>query len=374
MPSRSRCFVLAALAAAPAAQSVATVPPVCRTLPGNAAVSMPLRWSQGVLQVFVDAPLLPTALTGQTITGLRLRRTVLPGAGPDPAMTRTLTVRGAFQPWPAAGMIGSITANRPPNTQVLFGPAPVAVPATPAPGPATTVGDDVVQIVFSQGLPVTAGTLFLEFEAGDGPLQVGTGHWIDAVWFENGVDQGLAVVVGDGSCTTLAEPTELRWTAPYGPVAGTSGALEVRGAPPTTAGSVGLVLVWAGIDPETRGPGAGYLGYGASFVGLDPGMAGCHQWAPFDVAWSGTSDPAGTFATSVDLPSTAAVGQRIALQAAWLDVSRPVLPLSFSNGLQLVCTSAGVQDRCSSLFFPGTLTNSPFGPFRGQMPVLRLEY
>ena len=51
-----------------------------------------------------------------------------------------------------------------------------------------------------------------------------------------------------------------------------------------------------------------------------------------------------------------------------------MIPLSFSNGLQLVCTGAGVQNRCCSYFFPGSATTSPWGSQIGQMPVLLLDY
>lgn len=356
------------------AQSTATVPPVCLTLPGNAAVSMPLRWSHGAMQVFVDAPLLPAGFVGNTITGVRLRRSTLPGDTAYPALQRTLTVRGAFQSPPAAAMIGGLTQNRPASTQILFGPAVVAVPATPAPGPATTTGDEFVVIPFTTPLPVTAGTLFLEFEAGDPPLQVGTGHWVDAVWLAGGSDSGLVVAVGDGSCTTRPEPTRLAWTAAHGPAAGSTAEVTVTGAPPTAGASTGLVLFWVGTEPETRPPGAGYLGYGASFATLDPTMVDCHQWAPLDVAWFGVTDAAGACATTFAIPGSVAIGQRLAAQAAWFDPSRPVLPLSLANGLQLVCRGAGVSNRCNTLFFPGAATVSPWPPFVGQMPVLLLEY
>lgn len=351
------------------AQNTATVPPICETLPGNAAFSMPLRWSEGTLQVFIDPELLPSGFVGETITGLRLRRSVLPGAVAYPAMTRTLTVRGAFQMPPAVNMIGMLMQNRPPNEQVLFGPAQISVPATPAPGPATTIGEQFVQIVFSQSLPVTAGTLYLEFEAGDPPLQVLTDNWVDAVWFDEGLDEGMVVAVGDGSCTTRTEPTRLRWTSAEGPLAGTTAELEVIGAPPA-----GFALVWVGLDPETVGPSAIYTGYGGSFGAVDPGMVDCHMWAPLDVAWFGPTDTTGTFATTFEIPGAVAIGQRLALQAGWLDFSRPVVPLSFSNGLQLVCRSAGVDDHCSSFFFPGQAETSPWGPLRGQMPVIVLDY
>lgn len=356
------------------AQSTATVPPVCRTLPGNAGLSMPLRWSHGAMQVFVDAALLPTAFVGHTITGVRLRRSTLPGDAAYPALQRTLTVRGAFQSPPAVAMIGGLTQNRPATTQVLFGPAVVGVPATPAPGPTTTTGDEFVLIPFTTPLLVTAGTLFLEFEAGDAPLQVGTGHWVDAVWLDGGVDDGLVVAVGDGSCTTRPEPTRLAWSATHGPGAGNTAAFTVSGAPPTAGASVGWVLFWVGTEPETRPAGAGYLGYGASFGVIDPGLFGCHQWAPLDVAWFGTTDATGTFATTFAIPGSVAIGQRIAAQAAWLDPSRPGLPLSLANGLQLVCRGAGVGNHCSTLLFPATATVSPWPPFVGQMPVLVLEY
>lgn len=372
--SKTLPFVTARLAAVAmslslAAQQTATVPPICATLPGNAAVSMPLRWSQGVLQVFVDATLLPAGFVGHTITGLRLRRSTLPGAVAYPALTRTLTVRGGFQVPFAAAMIGSLTQNRPPSAQVLFGPAPVTVAATPAPGASTTVGDEFVQVQFATPLPVTAGNLYLEFETSDGPLQVEVEQWVDAVWFEDGFDDGYVVPVGDGSCTTLSTPTRLSWTASEGPVHGTTASLRMTGAP-----ALGLAVGWVGISPESRPPGVGYLGYGGSLGVLDPAMADCHQWAPMDVAWFGAADAAGVFDTGFAIPGNALNGARLAVQAGWVDFSRPVLPLSMSNGLQLVCSTAGVGNHCNSLFFPATTTTSPWSPFVGQMPVVVLDY
>ena len=61
-------------------QSTATLPPAFETLPGNAGVAMPLRWSKGKLQVFIDPVMMPTGFVGETITGLRLRRSTLEGA------------------------------------------------------------------------------------------------------------------------------------------------------------------------------------------------------------------------------------------------------------------------------------------------------
>jgi len=366
------------LLACPAAhaQSTATVPPVCETLPGNAAMAMPLRWSEGTLQVFMDPDLLPQGFVGETISGLRMRRSVLPGDVAYPAISRTLTVRGGFQSQPAAAVNGNLTQNRPANHQTLFGPTAVQVPATPAPGPGTTVGDEFLQITFATPLPVVAGTLFLELQVSDAPLTISSSHWVDAVWFEDGNDDGLVVQVGDGSCTTRSEPTLLEYTDADGPVSGSSVNLRVSGAPPTNpfTGEAGFVVCWAGADPEAAVAGPTFVGYGSTFAAVDPLMANCHQWAPLDFSWFGATDGAGRFSTSFSVPGSAGVGVRLGLQAAWLDTSRPVIPLSFSNGLQLVCTGAGVENRCCSYFFPGSATTSPWGSQIGQMPVLLLDY
>lgn len=349
------------------AQTTATVPPICEFLPGNAAVSMPLRWSQGFLQVFVDDDLLPSNFVGETITGLRLRRSTLPGDVDYAALTRTLTVRGGFQPYPAAQMVGGRIANRPANMQTLFGPAPVTVAATTAPAAGTSVGQEFVQVTFTQPLQVVAGTLFLEFEASDGPLSIEADNWVDAVWFPDGDDTGYLVPVGDGSCTTRAAPTELRWLDGE-PLNGEDIDMQVTGVAPG-----GLVLAWVGIDPVAAPPGPTYTGWNGTFGPADPAMSECYMWAPFEASWFGVADPAGVFGTTFTMPS-AAVGLRLGVQAGWLDLSRPVVPLSFSNGLQIVCNSAGVQNHCSSMFFPGTALSSPWGPYRGQMPVLVLDY
>ena len=349
------------------AQTITVVPEVCATLPGNAALALPFKWSQGTLQVFVDPPMLPPALAGQSLTGLRLRRPTLLGDVAYPALTRTLTVRGGFQLVQAAQMIGALSQNRPANTVVLFGPATVNLAPQPAPGPATAVGADLLQIPFSTPLPVGTGSLFLEFELTDTALQISQEHWVDGIWMGGGVDNGLAVTVGTGACTTRSVPTELRWTSGTGPIVGTTVPLEVRGAPPTSGSSVGLVVCWVGVNPQASN-------FGLSLTPFDPSLVGCHQWAPTTVAWFGTADAQGRFATTLALPAGNLVGTRLGVQAGWFDSSRAVVPLSFSNGLVLVLGSAGVNNRCASMFFPGTATVSPWGGFVGQMPVLQLEH
>ena len=370
-------FPLAALLACsltmPAvAQASATIPAVCETLPGNAAVSLPLRWSQGTMQVRIAANLVPAALVGQSITGLRLRRPTFLFEPAYPALQRTLTVRGGFQPETPAQMTTSLTQNRPLSLATLFGPAPVAVAATPLPGPAASIGADVVRILFTQPLPVAAGTLFLEIETNDAPFAVAATNWVDAVWFSGGIETGYAVTVGDGSCTTSPTPTELEWNDTVGPQAGALAKFRIEGVPPTNGTTTGLVMAWMGIDPQ-RAPDAAHLGFGASLAILDPGLAACHQWAPLDVIWVGTTDAAGNYAPTF-LLGNVPPGIRIGVQAAWLDPARTGFPLSFSNGLLMVLNSVGVGAGCATAFFPAVTTTSPWPPFLGQMPVLALEH
>jgi hypothetical protein len=355
------------LASGLVAQTTTVVPARCVDLPGNAALAMPLRWSQGVLQVFVDPPLLPAALNGQALTGVRLRRSTLLGDPANPALSRTLTVRGGYQPFLAAQMQGSVTQNRPAGAMVLFGPATVTTAATGAPAAGAPVGEDLLNVDFTTPLPWAAGTLFLEFEVADAPLQISAAHWVDAVWIPNGTDTGYAVTVGTGGCTTRPEPTELRWTGSAAPAPGITGTLEVRGTPPTAGSSVGFVLEWIGFSPRANN-------FGVSLSLLDPGLVGCHQWAPFEVSWSGTANAAGIYATPLPLPSSSALGTELGVQAAWLDLSRTGLPLSFSNGLVLRLGPSGVGTGCSTMFFPGAATVSPWPAFVGQMPVLLLEH
>lgn len=321
-----------------------------------------------MLQVRVEASLLPTALLGRTLTGLRLRRPTFLGAPPYPAVQRTLTLRAGFQAAGAAALSQDLAGNRPASLATVFGPAPVAVLATPAPTAGTQVGEEFLELVWQTPLVVQTGNLFLEFEAGDGPLVVGTGNWVDAWWSSNGADQGLAATLGAGTCTTRSTPTELAWSAGGAPAVGGTAAFRLTGAPAT-----GLAFVWLGLAPEARAPGPGFAGFGGSLGLLDPGLVGCHQWAPLDATWSGLADGGGGFAVSFPLAAAwAPSGTRLGVQGGWLDPGRPGLPLSVTNGVAMVVGSTGVGSRCASAFFPGTATWSPWPAYLGQMPVVVL--
>lgn len=375
LPARLLCvpFLLAALAA----QNVAVVPSICAGLPGNAAVSMPLRWSEGTMQVRIDSTLLPATFVGETITGLRLRKPSFLGEAAYASVSRTLTVRGGFHGSSARQVGGYLANNRPAGLVDLFGPAVVATTATGATGTATAVGEQLLEITFATPLPVVAGHLFLEFEASMAPMQVSADQWVDAVWLDDGVETGYAVAVGAGGCTTRSVPTRLTWVGATGPRVGGTAELRLAGAPPTVPNTpnVGFAVAWIGIDPQPRPVSGNFVGYGGSLAALDAGLLGCHQWAPFDATWGGLTDVAGTFALRFDLVAAATtLGMKIGVQAGWLDPARPGLPISVSNGVMLVLNDIGVGDDCSTVFFPGTATTSPWPPEIGLMPVLALLY
>ncbi|MCR9244974.1 MAG: hypothetical protein NXI31_08070 [bacterium] len=368
-------LVVGALALTASAQNVAVVPPVCADLPGNAALAMPLRWSDATLQVRIDAGLLPTS-QGQTITAIRLRRPTFLQEPGYPALSRTLSVMAGFETG-FRGLPDAMTRNRdfnrPPmaNRVSVFGPTVISVPATAAPGPGTQVGDDFLVIPFSAPLPVQPGTLFLEFVTSDGPFQIEPEQWVDAVWVDDGVPKGYAVTLGDGSCTTRSVPSELRWTDPStGPMPGGQAALQATGAAPGA-----FYLVVFGLEPVARAASPTYMGFGQSLTAFDPTLTGCFQWTPADVTLGGLSDPGGSYSTSFTLLGGAsAVGMQIGAQAVWLDTSRQGAPVSLSNGLMLVLDNVDVRDRCATAYFPSSVNYSPWEPYLGQMPVITIEY
>jgi hypothetical protein len=359
-----------------AAQTRAVVPPIAATLPGNAAMSMPLAWSHGVLQVCVSSQLLPTALAGGNLQGIRLRRPSFLGEAPYPALQRTMTVRAAFVPTLPNALTGARAVNAPATFPVVWGPSPVQVAATVQPTGAPWLGDEFLVIPFSPPLPVAAGSLLLEFETSDLPFRTAE-QWVDAVWAENGVEQGYQATVGMGLCTTRSTPLELRWNNGASPTRGLDAALRLVGAPPAPPiGPGSVVLAWVGVEPQTHALAGDFLGYGQSLAALDPALAGCLQWSPLDLVVFGVADAAGGFDLRFAIPPAVTTsGMRLSAQAAFLDAQRTgPLPLSISNGVVMQLDSSGVGPKASSVFFPYASATSPWGVQQGLMPVLVLDF
>ena len=372
----SASVTLALFAAFAPGQNRAVVPAVAATLPGNAAMSMPLRWSHGVLQCCVASSMLPANLAGGQLQGIRMRRPSFSGEPDYPALQRTLTVRAAFTPLTPSAMGGARAANAPANLTTVFGPAPFSVAATTQPAGAPWLGDEYVVIPFNPPLPVAAGSLFLEFETADLPFRTSE-HWVDAVWIENGVEQGYSATVGEDSCTTRTQPLALRWASGAAPTRGLDAVLRLDGAPPAAPNGPGsLVLAWIGVEPQSHALAADFLGYGADLASIDPSLVGCRQWSPLDYVVVGLADAAGGYDLRVLIPTAlTTVGMRLGAQAAFLDPSRTgPLPLSLSNGVVMQLDACQVGAQCSSVFFPYATPNSPWGAHLGLMPVLVLDF
>jgi|SRR5262252_1549134 len=359
------------------AQTFTVLPPIAATLPGNAAVSLPLRWSQGTLQLALDAQML-APLQGRTLTGIRMRRPSFVGEPPYAAVQRTIGVRAGFTAllpqnlssvrssnWPPASPGGPPPASDP--LPYVVPPAAFAVAANAPPAAPQVLGAETIALPFATPLPVAAGTLLLEFEVTSAAFAV-DGQWLDAAWTP-GADTGYAAQVGDGACTTLAGPLQLQWTGASGPTRGTAASLLLTGAPPNA-----LAFAWLGLDPQAHATGPGFLGFGASLGAISPALAPCNQWVPIDGQWSGTTTAGGGLAITFALPlAVTAADQRLGVQTAVLDVARPGLPIDVSNGAVLVLDRAGIGPRCATVFFPGAATQSPWPPYVGLMPVLVVE-
>lgn len=372
----SASVTLALFAAFAPGQNRAVVPAIATTLPGNAAMSMPMRWSHGVLQCCVGATMLPANLAGGQLQGIRLRRPTFVDEPDYPALQRTLTVRAAFTTLLPSALGGVRSANAPANLTTVFGPAPFSVAATTQPTGAPWLGDEFVVIPFSPPLPVTAGSLFLEFETADLPFRTSE-HWVDAVWMENGVEEGYSATVGDSVCTTRTTPLTMRWTSGAAPTRGLDAVLRLDGAPAAAPNGPGsLVLAWLGVEPQTHALAADFLGYGATLASIDPALVGCQQWSPLDYVVVGLADAAGGFDLRVLVPTApTTVGMRLGAQGAFLDSSRTgPLPLSLSNGVVMQLDVSRVGSQCSSVFFPYATANSPWGAHLGLMPVLVLDF
>ncbi|MSR39518.1 MAG: hypothetical protein EXS02_11870 [Planctomycetes bacterium] len=364
------CCLLALLPA----QSRTVVPTIAERLPGNAALSLPLRWSQGTLVVSIDAALLPLALTGQAIHGLRLRRPTFLGEPAYPAVQRTITVRAAFGPTASAQLSATRSANWPAGTPasglpILAGPATFPVAQTALPVAPQATGDEFLVIAFAAPLPVVAGNLLLEFEVASAQFAIDS-QWVDAVWSVNGVESGFAVTVGDGACTPRTRPIQLTWNAPQAPTRGSTASIVLAGALPSIP-----VFLWLGLDPQNAPVGPSFFGFGAGLLVLDPSLQGCSQWIPVASLWNGITNGAGGMTLSFPIPAgITQAGQQIGMQAAALDTARTGVPLDITNGLVMALDRTGLGSRCATMLIPGTASQSPWLPNVGLMPVLVIEY
>ncbi|HLQ36801.1 MAG TPA: hypothetical protein VK348_03300 [Planctomycetota bacterium] len=346
------------------AQTITVLPAVCAHAPGNAAIAMPLHWSQGTMQVLVERALLPAALS--QINGIRMRRPGVLGEPAYGALQRTITVQAGFTTVLAGQMVQALATNRP-GLVTVFGPAVVAIGASAPHGHGDATAAELFDVLFTAPLPVpVTGSLLLEFTVNDPPLSVDAGNWVDAFVAQGGVDAGYAAPLGNGGCSSWSASLQLDWQGSSPPLRGTAAALQLTGARPA-----GIVFALLGLDPLAHPVNGSFFGFGSSLASF--GLPDCYQWAPADALWSGTASAAGAWSFGFALPASATVvGEQVAVQCVAADTGGGT-GLAVSNGEFLVLDRAAVGNHCCTVFAPGTVAVSPWLPFLGLMPVLVLD-
>lgn len=344
-----------------------TIPRQLDGVPGNAAISMPVRWSKGVMQVIWDQSLI-AELKGRTLRRIRLRRPSFIAEPDYPALQRRVVVRLGMTSKLAAEMTSDLADNRPPSLTVVAGPAVVSLPALPAHGPGDAVAGTLVDLTFDQPFTVAdTGNLFLEWENLDSSLSISPDHWIDAVRVP--ATGGLALEVGNGGCSSdpVLMPMALTWVAGAPPASGVETNLHLRGGPP---GAPALIVL--GLDPQNRQPPWDF-GFGSDLGAvLAPG---CYQWTGLDLSFAQVLNPLG--ALSIELPFPSGVdlaGQRVGIQVLAADPQANPPGLALSNGILLIMDDVGFRLECATVLALDANSQSPFLPFKGLAPIVTFGF
>ncbi len=340
------------------------IPSQLQGLPGNRGISMPGRWSQGVMQVIWDRELIPDELKGQTIRRIRLRRPSFPDEPDYPALQRTFKVSMGMTQTFARGMTSILEDNRPASLTVVAGPTTVSLPAVSAQGAGDPVAGALIDLVLDQPFVVDGtGNLFLEWENLDSSLSISQHHWIDAIQIPQ--EGGIALQVGNGGCGSVLAQAPMTLSPVPGPppASGTVIRLQLRRALPGVP-----ALVVLGLDPQNKQP-PWNLGFGGHLGALS--LPGCYQWTGLELAFPQLINPLGAMAIKLAFPPDVELsGQRIGVQVAVADPQANSLGFAFSNGVLLFMDTVGASPDCASVLAPGTESPSPFPPFRGLAPLI----
>lgn len=338
-------------------------------VPGNAAISMPVRWSVGLMQVLLEQSVLPTSMPTRPLQRVRVRRPAFASDPPDPVRTIDCELRLASVQNVARHMTIDMVANRPATLTVVAARRTVNVPATAAIGAGDAVGADLIDLPLDAPYSFAGPNLFLEWENFAPTLDVSSGHWIDAVHAVGGTDLGAAMPLGSNGCGSRGGATTMTLradtTAP--PAAGSAFPLLLNQALPTSAG-----VVFTFFDPLLRGPLG--LGFGQNLTPL--GLPGCHLWAGPDLQYPAISDSTGDVRVSVALPASPLLrGRLVSLQAIMLDPAANGRGIAVSSGMLLRPNFLGVFDRAVTILdHRGGGGISPWPPFLGLTPVLQFGF
>lgn len=354
----------------PAHPAPETLPLDMGRLPGNASLSMPLRWTEGVMQVIYRQDVIPQSAVGMQLTAIGFRRPAWFDEAAYPARTRTLRLHVQQATRQPLNLVKDLSLNRDATTTHGFGPGPISIGASSAGGAGDPVGDVICTIPVQPPFTIPAsGGIMIEVEALGAPLSVdGTDIlWVDAVEALDGSNEGLAFELGQSGCSAHGQ---LRLTLPEGqdmPGFGDTFQVEVSGARP---GAVGFMFQM--LNPfAMQQPWS--LGFGAD---LAPIMApGCFQWSEGELAASQpfTVGPNGKATVSITIPgSVGSPGDLAGLQAAMVEPALNQFGYATSTGLALTVGGNWIQNGVATLLSPGTRSKAPWDRFLGLAPVLEL--
>lgn len=344
------------------AQNWATVPKGFDQLRGNAAASMPLRWSWGLLHTILDDSLVADQ-AGVTWTHMRLRRPSFFDEPAYPASTIELEITIGESDRSPARITGDRFLNTMTNPVVVLPRQTLSIPATPAAAQADTVGQDLLSVALTTPYTVPAGAdLLIEVRTFDTQLSIVDGQWIDCVSMANGLDRGLSIPVGQHGCggRTSAGMRLAPSGSPH-PAYGSAASVRLTNALPGKE-----VVMMIGLDPLAM---TAPVPFGTT-LGIFPMLPNCQIWAPWDfvLVGVGTTSIGGNLGFSLDLPATNPFSTvQIGLQALILE--DVVTGVSASNGVVLWPDSVGVGPDAATAIFPEDVQFSTWLPFPGFTPV-----
>jgi hypothetical protein len=354
----------------PANPAPETLPRDLGRLPGNASLSLPLRWTEGTLQVVYRQDQIPLSTVGKQLTAISLRRPAWFDEVGYPARTRTLRLHVQVANRQPVNLRRDLAVNRDATTVHGFGPAQVTIAASSAGGAGDATGDVLCTIPVQPPFVIPgSGGILVEIETLDGPLSIDGMDilWVDAIEALDGSTGGLAFELGQTGCSTKGD---LRLVLPEGadvPGFDEDFQVSLTGARP---GAVGFLFQM--LNPYQMQPGLG-LGFGADLTPLQ--APGCFQWTevdlaaavPFTVGSQGTID-----LTTKIPPGVAGAGNLAALQVVMVEPALNPVGYASSTGLLLSVGSNWIQDGVATVLSPGTKTKSPWERFLGLAPVLEL--
>ncbi len=371
-----------------------TVPPAYVDTRGNDALSLPIRWHQGLLQVLLkshnNGGVVPAEMLKTNLKEVVVRRPAFLGEPAYPALTRTFTVRLASTTLAASALVKDMGQN-----QKLVAAAGTTltsvvtaksfnIAATPASPYRSVVGADLVRVPFSAPYAFAGPDLFVEWKTTSTDLLPSTLGWVDALVLDKSGDHGIAVTLGQGGCSSLTPGSGLPMTLEADGQAVKSNSsviLHWRNAHPKVP-----ALLMAGpklLDPrKSSGPFKVYspvLSFLRQFV-----RPGCHFWTEPLFASGTVIGGAGSLDSTLAVPQITAadLGFRYVLQGAVLPANGA--PAELTNGLAVFAGSAGVRDWAGMVLSPVPEAKdstgktipptSPWPVFQSSLPVLRFNW